>query len=266
MKSKVLSALLLLVICIPLVIFGGYPFIGLVLLVGLICFKELFDLRLKGKKLSWLMYLLSFLITGFLILNNYNGKELTTIFDYRILTFMLFSFLVPLVIINDNDKYNLLDALYLFGSVLFIGFSFNLMILIRNYSITYFIYYLIIALFTDTFAYIGGKLIGKRQLAPKISPNKTVGGFIVGTIVGTVVGSIYYLTIINTNFSVWYIVLITLALSIMGSIGDLVFSQMKRYYDKKDFSSMIPGHGGFLDLFDSLIFIVITAILFINII
>jgi phosphatidate cytidylyltransferase len=171
-----------------------------------------------------------------------------------------------MVIINDNEKYNLLDALYLSGSVLFIGFSFNLMILIRNYSIEYFIYYVLIAAFTDTFALVGGKLIGRKKLAPKISPNKTVEGFVTGTLMGTIVGVIYYLTVIDPKFNILYIILVTFTLAVMGEIGDLVFSQMKRFYEKKDFSNIIPGHGGFLDVFDSLIFIIVTAILFINVI
>lgn len=266
MKSRILSALLLLIVCVPMLIQGNYFFIALVLIVGLLSFKELFDLRLNNKYIPWLIYALSFLATGFLILNNYTGKELTVVLDYRVLTFMLFVFLVPMVIINDNEKYNLLDALYLLGSVLFIGFSFNLMILIRNYSMEYFIYYVLIAVFTDIFALLGGKLIGRRKLAPKISPNKTKEGFIVGTLMGTIVGVVYYLTVIDPKFSLVNIIIVTFTLAVMGEIGDLVFSQMKRYYEKKDFSNVIPGHGGFLDVFDSLIFVIVTAILFIGII
>lgn len=266
MKSRILSALLLLIVCVPMLIQGNYFFIALVLIVGLLSFKELFDLRLNNKYIPWLIYALSFLATGFLILNNYTGKELTVVLDYRVLTFMLFTFLVPMVIINDNEKYNLLDALYLLGSVLFIGFSFNLMILIRNYSMEYFIYYVLIAVFTDIFALLGGKLIGRRKLAPKISPNKTKEGFIVGTLMGTIVGVVYYLTVIDPKFSLVNIIIVTFTLAVMGEIGDLVFSQMKRYYEKKDFSNVIPGHGGFLDVFDSLIFVIVTAILFIGII
>ena len=151
MKNRVLSSILLLLIFIPFIMKGDVFYAGLVLLVGLIAFKELFDLKLKDRKLSLLLEVLAYLAVGFLILNNYQSKELMIVLDYRILTFMLFAFMVPLVLIGDNDKYNLQDALYLLGSVLFIGFSFNLMILIRNYSITYFIYFLLIACFTDIF-------------------------------------------------------------------------------------------------------------------
>lgn len=265
MKNRVLSSILLLLIFIPFIIKGDVFYAGLVLLVGLIAFKELFDLKLKDRKLSLLLEVLAYLAVGFLILNNYQSKELMIVLDYRILTFMLFAFMVPLVLIGDNDKYNLQDALYLLGSVLFIGFSFNLMILIRNYSITYFIYFLLTACFTDIFAFVTGKLIGRKKLAKEISPNKTVEGFIGGTIMGTFIGMVYYLTVVSNQISFTQILIITITLSIMGQIGDLIFSQIKRYYHQKDFSNLVPGHGGILDLFDSLIFVIITSILFISI-
>ena len=110
MKNRILSTILLLLICIPFVIKGGIFFAGLALIVGLMAFKELFDLKLKERKLSLLVEVLAYLAVGFLILINYQSKELMIVLDYRILTFMLFAFMVPLVIIGDNKKYNLQDA------------------------------------------------------------------------------------------------------------------------------------------------------------
>lgn len=266
MKNRIISSILLLLIFVPFIMKGGIFFAGLILLVGLLAFKELFDLKLNTRKLSWLIEILAYLAVGFLILNNYQSSDLVIVLDYRILTFMMFAFMVPLVIIGDNSKYNLQDALYLLGSVLFIGFSFNLMILIRNTSILHLIYFLVITCFTDIFALIAGKLIGRIPLAKEISPNKTLEGFIGGAVMGTFGGVLYYLTVINSGIPFIQILIITLTLSLIGQFGDLIFSQIKRYYNKKDFSNLIPGHGGVLDLFDSLIFVVITAILFINII
>lgn len=265
MKNRILSSILLFLICIPFVIKGGTFFAGFVLIVGLLAFKELFDLKLKKRKLALLIEVLAYLAVGFLILNSYQSKELMIVLDYRILTFMVFAFMVPLVMIGNNEKYNLQDALYLLGSVLFIGFSFNLVILIRNYSVIYFTYFLIITCFTDVFALLTGKLIGSHKLAESISPNKTVEGFMGGTMMGTFAGLVYYLTVMNHQVSFIQILIITLTLSIIGQVGDLIFSQIKRYYHQKDFSGLIPGHGGILDLFDSLIFVIITSILFISI-
>lgn len=266
MKNRLLSNILILLVCVPLLLKGETFFAALVLIVGVLCFKELYDLRLKEKKLSILIPILAYLTLGFLILNNYEGKDLTIILDYRILAFITLAFLVPLVLIADNKKYNLLDAMYLIGCIMFMGFAFNLMIIIRNYSLTYFIYYVLIAVFTDSFALFGGKLIGKNKLIPEVSPNKTVEGFIVGTMMGTFVGIVYYLTVINSSIDMANLVIVTLSLSLIGELGDLVFSQIKRFYEQKDFADIIPGHGGFLDIFDSLIFIIISALLFIEII
>lgn len=265
MKNRILSSILLLLIFIPFIIKGDTFFAGLVLVIGLIAFKELFDLKLRKRKLSLLIEVLAYLVVGFLILNNYQSKELIIVLDYRVLSFMLFAFMVPLVIVGNNEKYNLLDAFYLLGTVLFIGFSFNLIILIRNYSINHFIYFLLIACITDIFALLTGKLIGRYPLAKYISPNKTIEGFLGGTLMGTFIGSMYYLTVINNQIPLHHILIATLTLSIIGQIGDLVFSQIKRYYEQKDFSNLVPGHGGILDLFDSLVFIIITSILFISI-
>ncbi len=266
MKNRVISSIILLLVFIPFIVKGGMFFAGLVLVVGLLAFRELFNLKLKERKLSILLEVLAYLAVGFLILNNYQSKELTVVLDYRILTFMLFAFMVPLVIISDNKKYNLQDALYLIGSVLFIGLSFNLMILIRNYSVNHFSYLAIVACVTDCFALFVGKLIGKYKLAPKVSPNKTIEGFVGGTLMGTFAGILYYLTVINGKIDFSHILIVTITLSIIGQIGDLVFSQIKRYYGEKDFSNLIPGHGGILDLFDSIVFVTVTAILFLTII
>lgn len=265
MKNRILSSILLLLIFIPFIMKGDIFFAGLALVVGLLAFKELFDLRLHEKKVSLLLEVLAYLVVGFLILNNYQSKELMLVLDYRILTFMLFAFMIPLVIISNNEKYNLIDALYLLGSVLFIGLSFNLVILLRNYSIHHFVYLIIITCFTDSFALITGKLIGKHKLAEVISPKKTLEGFMGGLLMGTFAGVLYYVTVISNQIPITHILITTVTLSIIGQIGDLIFSQIKRFYNQKDFSNLVPGHGGILDLFDSLIFVVITSILFMGI-
>ena len=151
------------------------------------------------------------------------------------------------------------------GIVLFIGLSFNLIIITRNYDISYIIYLLLITTITDTFALFTGRLIGNYKISPKISPNKTLEGCIGGLLMGTFVASAFYMTVINPNYSLVVIVLITALLSIIGQIGDLVFSAIKRYYDKKDFSDLIPGHGGILDRFDSLVFVTLAFIVIMSI-
>jgi phosphatidate cytidylyltransferase len=110
---------------------------------------------------------------------------------------------------------------------------------------------------TDIFAYIVGITIGKHKFS-KVSPKKSVEGCIGGTL-GAILIMLLYTYIINTylgmNYSYICIAAIGLVLSIIGQIGDFAASSIKRYVDIKDYSNLIPGHGGILDRIDSLIFL-----------
>ena len=122
----------------------------------------------------------------------------------------------------------------------------------------------LITVITDTFAYITGKYIGKIKLAVIISPKKTWEGLLGGTFFGVLISSLFYYQVINTNVDVFTLAIIVTGLSLVGQMGDLVFSSFKRYYGKKDFSSLIPGHGGILDRLDSLIFVLLGFVLVIS--
>ena len=121
---------------------------------------------------------------------------------------------------------------------------------------------MLICIVTDAFAMFTGMLIGRHKACPKISPKKTVEGCIGGSIIGTIVGVIFYGCLIG-NFSV-KLVLITLVLTIIGQLGDLFFSKIKRENGIKDFSNIMPGHGGVLDRLDSLCFVVMAYLIFIS--
>lgn len=120
------------------------------------------------------------------------------------------------------------------------------------------IWYAIIAAWgTDIFAYFTGKLIGKHKFS-KVSPKKSIEGCIGGTI-GAVILILIYTYVANEfwgmEISYQIISIIGIVLSIIGQIGDFSASSIKRYVEIKDFSNMIPGHGGMLDRIDSLIFL-----------
>jgi phosphatidate cytidylyltransferase len=116
---------------------------------------------------------------------------------------------------------------------------------------------LIIGLFlliwsNDTGAYFAGKLLGKRKLFLRISPGKTWEGAIGGLLLTVAMAWLisHYFGIINQ----WQWVILAAAISVMGVYGDLVESMLKRQYNIKDSGTLIPGHGGFLDRFDSFLF------------
>ena len=116
--------------------------------------------------------------------------------------------------------------------------------------------------FCDSFALIGGKRFGKHKLAPLVSPKKTVEGCLTGAACSVLAGLIVYLA------SRYYLpipllpcLVTALAASTLGQIGDLAESLLKRYLGVKDFSDLIPGHGGVFDRLDSLMFSIPTAYL-----
>lgn len=113
------------------------------------------------------------------------------------------------------------------------------------------------SLFTDIGAFLIGKSLGKRHIAPEISPNKTAAGCIGGLVSGTSVMLVLTAVVsVNMEIEVHYGILIPclIALSAAGQFGDLTMSAVKRRAGIKDFGNVIPGHGGFLDRLDSLIF------------
>lgn len=112
---------------------------------------------------------------------------------------------------------------------------------------------LIIIWSNDTFAYLVGKNFGKRKLFEKVSPKKTIEGFIGGLISGVISALVIAFT--TSSLSILHWIVLSIIISIFGTIGDLVASKFKREANIKDSSNLIPGHGGFLDRLDSLIFV-----------
>ena len=154
-------------------------------------------------------------------------------------------------------------SILLFSKVLFLGIGFSLLISVYNYGIKYFILLILITTLTDTFALFGGSLIGKHNFT-KISPNKTIEGCIVGSGISTFVCTMYYINIINVNTNLYQVIGLILLFSLVGQVGDLFFSAIKREYKKKDFSNLIPGHGGILDRLDSILFVLFAFVAFIS--
>lgn len=263
MKKRILSAILIIAIFVPLLIIGGKVFAIFMSLLAIMGLYELIHIRESKKEFPFLMKVFAYVMVVFFSLSHFKSIDFIYTMDYRVVAFMIFAFLSPMVFIHDFKKYNLNDALFLIGSVLFIGLSFNLLIICRNYDIMYIIYLLLITTITDTFALFTGMLVGKHKLCPTVSPKKTIEGLVGGVFVGTFVATAFYITVINPSMSLAFVVVVvTIILSLVGQLGDLVFSSIKRYYDKKDFSNLIPEHGGILDRFDSLIFVVLAFIIF----
>jgi len=122
------------------------------------------------------------------------------------------------------------------------------------------IFILILLIWTnDTFAYLSGSMLGKNKLMPSVSPGKTIEGFIGGGVFTLVVSLVLY-NYFNM-YSIIFYVLMALVVWLIGTSGDLIESKLKRSYSIKDSGKIMPGHGGFLDRFDSFIFVLPYVVL-----
>lgn len=116
---------------------------------------------------------------------------------------------------------------------------------------------------TDTGAFVVGKRIGRRPMAPRISPRKTIEGGIGGLIAGF--AAVLLINLLpDLEVAVWKMVLLAIAVPLMATAGDLSESVIKRALDVKDFSKLVPGHGGVLDRLDSLLFVAPTVYFFVR--
>lgn len=265
MKTRVISAIVALAIVIPLIIMGGTAFNIGVYIISILALKEFLDIKSTKKQLPIFIQLIAYIFITIIIFAS--SKDLSNVFtlDYRILSALFMAFLIPTVFYHERSKYSINDAFYLIGGLLFLGISMSLLILIRNESLNLLIFLLLIPMATDIFAYITGMLIGKHKLLEEISPKKTVEGMVGGTLMGVFIGAMYHHTVIDPMFSKIEILAICTFLSLVGQYGDLVFSAIKRYFGKKDFSNLMPGHGGILDRLDSIIFVLLGFMFFITI-
>ncbi len=266
MKKRIISAIIALAIVIPLIVVGGVAFNIGVYIISLVALKELLDTKASKKQIPIFIQLIAYIFMTIILISN--SKDISNVFtlDYRILAALFMAFLIPTVFYHERSKYSINDAFFLIGSLLFLGISMSLLILVRSINLNLLIFLLLIPMATDIFAYVTGMLIGKHKLLEEISPKKTIEGMVGGTLMGVFIGAMFHHTVIDPTFSKIEILLICTFLSLLGQYGDLVFSAIKRYFGKKDFSNLMPGHGGILDRLDSIIFVLLGFMFFINII
>lgn len=241
-----------------------------------LCFMATYELnRSIGLKNKPIMILSLVVSTAFPLYYEYghflreiNGLNLKT--EYLITAYVL---ILCFLMLHNHENTKFSDVSFVVMSSLFVPFAFTRLMYFRDIKLYYpdngytdahgiflILFILFSACMTDTFAYFAGSFLGKHKLCPKISPKKTVEGAI-GGVIGCVIANVILYAVYN-NFifenpvnNYLPIVIASVITSIVGMCGDLTASLIKRNYGIKDFGNLIPGHGGIMDRFDSIVFV-----------
>ena len=269
MKKRVISAAVMVAIVVALFLIpesiGKYAIAVAAGILAALSYKEILALKESHKEYPKLITALGFVCMELMVFNSINASYIYNGVSFGMIGLTILLLLIP-SIFDEKGKYTTKEAFHLIGTTIVIGLFFNLLMLLFNGNKWLLLYLILIATMTDTFAMIIGCLIGKHKLIPKVSPKKSVEGSIAGSIVGTTIASIYYYNVITSNINIIALLIMSLLLTVLGQLGDLFFSKIKRENNIKDFSNIMPGHGGILDRFDSLVFILYGYIIIINII
>ena len=268
--KRIISALLGLPLVVIILTFANTFIVDIFLvIISLLAMQEYFNaIQKECKPVKWLGYLSCLFIGVIHIIPQYVPSNIINILLMLIIPSILLISFAQIII--TNMKTNFKDITYTIFGILYIITCIASISLIRGIENgIIFVWYAIIAAWgTDTFAYLIGMRFGKHKFS-QVSPKKSIEGCIAGTI-GALVLAIIYTIIINNiydfGFSYIYISIITILLSLIGQIGDFAASSIKRYVNVKDYSNLIPGHGGMLDRIDSLMFLAPFAFILFSII
>jgi len=241
LSIRITSGVVGLILLIAIVYIGGIPLGIGALGLSLLGLYELFrSLKKKGfKPVSSIAYLASLLI------------YLRLFYPYVSMEFIIVFILILLFSISvlHGDK-NLLDISLTILGIVYIPFLLSFLVSLEGTKFIWIIF--TIAFGTDTFAYLIGSKLGRHKLSPSISPNKSIEGAL-GGIIGSVLITLAYSYIFEIG-PLWSVLILSVIGSIISQLGDLSASKIKRYVGIKDFGKIMPGHGGMLDRFDSIIF------------
>lgn len=242
MKVRIISALVALPLLFGVMFMGGNLLLGATMCLSLIGLYEYFNVFKEEKINKLFPYLMTFAWFAGLFFDlpdAYYG-------------FLVVIFVLGLMGILVFDKVSLVGAALSVLGFFYVVYTLSHLVKINKIDHAFFIWYpFIIAFSSDTFAYFTGKLIGKTPLIKKVSPNKTVEGSVGGVIFATVFSTVYAY-FFNPEF-VPFAIALGLVGSVLSQLGDLMASKIKRIYNIKDFGYIMPGHGGVLDRFDSII-------------
>ncbi|MFD3156555.1 phosphatidate cytidylyltransferase [Haloimpatiens sp. FM7330] len=263
MNKRYIGALFL----APLLIFlfiGGMPLKILTVVLSLLGLYEFFKVVKQGKikPFSFLAYALT-LVYYFLLKTQINYD----IFTLGLILITLLMLCIPII----NIEYTFIDVAVTILGFIYVSVFFSFIVLVNNKTYgNYLIWFIFLSSWLcDTSAYYAGRLLGKRKLCPKVSPKKTIEGSIGGMIGSILACTVYGQILVSKNIlniDIYHFVILGAICGILCQFGDLVASSIKRYVGVKDYSNLIPGHGGILDRFDSILFSAVVVYYYLTLI
>ena len=256
-KSLLISGILLVILALFTVVSGGYILAATLWFLSIVAFHELClacriqEDKKKQNTLEVIGYIfISLYYIDMAVLKNQQLMVMIAIMALIVLL-MVYVFTFP--------KYHANQVMSTYFSFIYAPVLFSFVYLTRELEYgVYFVWVIFISSWiSDTCAYCVGMLFGKHKLAPVLSPKKSIEGSIGGIVGSAIVGAIfgYFIVeqVITKQQVTWIFALIGAIGSVVSQIGDLAASAIKRNYEIKDYGKLIPGHGGIMDRFDSVL-------------
>lgn len=249
-KTRLLSGIVLVILALIVIISGGYTTLLSLLAISIIGMFELYRVfKLEKTPMAMVAYAVAVIF--------YCNLKWQWVVDPLIFVMGLLIILM-FVYVFSYPKYEAKDVMAIFFGMFYVAVMLSYVYQIRMLPNGVFLAFLIFICSwgCDTCAYCVGVLIGKHKMAPVLSPKKSIEGA-VGGVVGTALLTVLYTYILHAQMGLGIRTIIVLAIisaiaALISMVGDLTASAIKRNYDIKDYGTLIPGHGGIMDRFDSM--------------
>ena len=255
MLTRIISGVILLPVLIFFIITGGKWLQGAVLVLSVLGMFEFY--RAFSKKIELVHYIGFVFGIFYMLFIDFIINE-SNIFNIFVSVFIV---VLLCYMVLFHKKTNIENIFVTFFGFFYACFLMSHIFLVREFTYgKFFIWLVFISAFgCDTGAYFTGVFFGKHKLIPELSPKKTIEGSIGGIVTATAISVIYGVCIersfaLNGVNTVLLCTLTGIIGSVLSQFGDLAASAIKRYVDLKDYGNLIPGHGGILDRFDSVLF------------
>lgn len=251
--TRTLSGVVLIAVLLLTFIVGDYAIFGLTAVLSLIGLSEVYKtVGIEKSCLGIIGYLGTLVYYGLVL---WKGAMYMSVFIVALIL------VVMVVFVFSFPKYKVEQVMMSFFGVVYVAVLMSFLYLIRETTADGMVTIWLVIISSwgcDTCAYLAGVTMGKHKMTPILSPKKTIEGAIGGIIGTAAIGAIYGLAVGKyveqiSNAPVYFAIICACA-GLVSMVGDLAASAIKRSYDIKDYGKLIPGHGGVLDRFDSVIF------------